>query len=655
MKYLCAALAVFAWLGCVAAAEPKRPVLVTGEVIALNSQPILVPVSNGSPTLLRNFVAEGTAVKRGDLVLRIDAANDGMSISQQEAELEQAQTKAQRETSDLAVKSVEAHKELLAAEAAVKKARVDAALPRNLVPAIDFDRYQGELLRTQRELEVKQQALANARAAVERRRADADLEAKKLRFNVQFSKSLELAAEVYAERDGVIVHTYSDWRSERFDEGTSAHPGTTVGYVVGSGRMQVRAWALEADRSFLAPDQQVRLSFDALPQLSLIGTVERIANAPQARAAWGNGRYFQVDIALPADAEARLVPGMSALVEPLTEPVSTSLAVEQRSAVLQLEGEIASRSAIPISPPRIPEVWQFNLVSLPPEGTRVQAGQPIATFDVADLRPKLDSKQSLLKEKLRALEKLELDHREGTRAADIDVAEANSNLEKAQRKVSQPSDQIRRIDYDKLVIEHALAQELAQVAMQHRGARAQARAAERAELDAAIARLKLEITQIEESIASLAVTAKQPGMVLYRLQFNGEKFAIGNQVFRGISVATLADPQQLLVRATVPEAQAAAVRVGQRARINVPGANVALGARVSALGHIYHIKSRAQPVIVRDVELAFDVMPKGVKPGAAVQIALTPSQSIPSQPLPRPPLPGRKITAARTSGIASAP
>lgn len=654
MKHLGAAIGLLAWLGCAAAAEPNRPVLVTGEVIALSSQPILVPVSNGSPTLLRNFVPEGATVKRGELVLRIDAANDGMSISQQESELEQARTKAQREWSELAVKAADAEKEWRIAESTVKKARVDAALPRNLVAAIDYDRYQGELLRAQRDLEVKQQALANAQAAVARRRADAELEARKLLFNVQFSKSLVAAAEVHAERDGVLVHTYSDWRSERFDEGTSAHPGTTVGYVVGSGRMQVRAWALEADRPFLAPQQQVRLSFDALPALTLTGTIERIANAPQARAAWGNGRYFQVDIALPVQAEAQLVPGMSALVEPLTAAAPAAArapaARAPSNAPLQLEGEIASRSAIAISPPRVPEVWQFNLVSLPPEGTLVQAGQPVAVFDVADLRPKLDSAQSLLKEKLRALEKLELDHREAQRAADIDVAEANSNLEKAQRKVSQPKDQIRRIDYDKLVIDQELATELARLALRHRDARAQHRAAERAELDAAIARLKMDIAQLRESIASLTVTAERPGMLLYRLQFNGEKFAVGNQVFRGISVATLADPQQLLVRATVPEAQAAAVHVGQRARINVPGANVALGARVSALGRIYHIKSRAQPVIVRDVELQFEVMPKGLKPGAAVQIALLPGGSLASRPTP-----ARQAAAARRNALASAP
>jgi hypothetical protein len=94
-------------------------------------------------------------------------------------------------------------------------------------------------------------------------------------------------------------------------------------------------------------------------------------------------------------------------------------------------------------------------------------------------------------------------------------------------------------------------------------------------------------------------------------------------------VATLADPERLVVNATVPEAQSIAVRVGQRGRVNVPGANVALNARVKSLGRIFHIKSRTQPVIVRDVQLEFDAPPKGIKPGAAVQVTLLTADEAP--------------------------
>ncbi len=601
---------------------PTRPVLLTGEVIALDSQPIYVPPSNNAPVLLRNYVAEGTSVKKGDLVLRIEARESG-NLSQQEIELEQAKAKSRREVADLVVRAIEADKALLTAEAALKKARVDAAVPHEHVSALDFDRYKGELERAERDLELKKKAAANAQQAVARRRADGELEAKKLLFNLAYLKAQLAGAEVRATRDGVVVHGYSEWRGERCDEGTSVLPGSVAGYILGSGQMRVQAWALEADRPFLSENQSVRLGFDALPGKILPAKIERIALAPQTRTAWGSGRYFQLDIALPADHGAPLVPGMSVIVEPAGDgllPPSTSLAAPKE---LTLEGEIASRQSIAISPPEISEVWHYNLVQLAPEGATIQAGAPIATFSAPDLGPQLEARQSSLKEKLRSMEKMNLDHAEAAKAADIDVGQARSNAEKAARKTTQPKDQIRRIDYDKLVIERELTAQLAELALRQRDAAVNARDAERAALELDIARLRNSVADLSEGLRALTVKAPRAGLVLYRLQFNGEKFSVGNQVWMGISVATLADPDQLIVSATVPEAQATAVRVGQQARVNVPGANVALTARVKELGRTYHIKSRMQPVIVRDVQLEFDSVPKGVKPGAAVQVKLT--------------------------------
>jgi multidrug resistance efflux pump len=129
---------------------------------------------------------------------------------------------------------------------------------------------------------------------------------------------------------------------------------------------------------------------------------------------------------------------------------------------------------------------------------------------------------------------------------------------------------------------------------------------------------------LTEGQSRMTVKAPRDGMIVYRPQFNGEKFAVGGQVWMGLSVATLADQNQLIVQAKVPEVQSAGVTVGQLARVTVPGSNVDLSARVSSLGRTYHGKSRSQPVVVRDLELDFDSVPKGIKPGTAVQVTLLP-------------------------------
>jgi len=287
-----------------------------------------------------------------------------------------------------------------------------------------------------------------------------------------------------------------------------------------------------------------------------------------------------------------------------------------------VEGEIASRNTMPVAPPAIPFVWQYKLASLAPEGMMVEAGRPIAVFESDEVRNQLMMQQSTLRERERALEKLLLVQAEADRTGTLAQAEALSNAEKAERKASQPKELIRRVDYDKLVIERAEKAQLAKLMQRQYEAQRRAREAELTGLQAELAQLRTQIASLLKGQAALTVVAPHRGLVLYRSNFNGGKFSTGSQVWMGMSVATLADADQLCVDAKVPEAQAAGVQPGQAARVTVAGARQSLSARVSALGNAYHSKSAAQSGVVGDIQLQFDPPPKDLKPGAAVQVEL---------------------------------
>ncbi len=387
--------------------------------------------------------------------------------------------------------------------------------------------------------------------------------------------------------------------------------------------MRVQAWAAEADRSFISVKQTVRLGFDALPGKSLEGTITAIASAPTARAVWGSARYFKVDVALPPKHALPLVAGMSVLIEPIGATVAATVAPAVAEE-LKIEGEIATRGAISISPPTIPDTWQFQLVSLAPEGALVKKGQPLATLEANTVKTQLESRQAILKEKQSTLTKVRLDHAEGERAAELAVAEAQSNAERAKRKAMQPKELIRRIDYDKLVIERALGEQLAALAVRQRDAQMRARKAEIGALTTEVARQTGAIATLMKGKELMTIIAPRDGMMVYRTGFNGEKVAVGNQIWMGMSVASLADPKQMIVQAKVPEVQSEGVYVGQLARVTVQGSNVALNAKVVSLGRTFHGKSRSQPMVVRDLELEFDKQPSELKPGAAVQVSLLP-------------------------------
>ena len=623
MKRLVPLLALVA---VAATAANMRPVLITGEVEAVDSQTIFVPPSKASPIVLRNFLAEGTQVRKGDVVLRIESPG-ATNVDQLRLDRERARARTDSETATLEVAAIEAEKALVSAQAALDRAKVDAALPKQQITGLDYDRHQAELGRATRDLAIKQDSLRNARAAVARRKEDGALEVKKLQINEAFQLAQLAQSEVRAARDGVVVHGYSPFNGERMDEGATAWPGNAAGTVLGDGRMVVTAWVLEADRPHLRDGQAVSLRFDALPGVVVTGKLAGITSAPEAKPRWGLGRYFRARIALPDDHGLPLVGGMSVLVEPLA-PGAAAANIRQASAaapaVPAVEGEIASRRTMPVSPPTIPYIWQYKLAFLAPEGTMVQAGQPVAVFESTEVMNRLITLQGTLKERERALEKLQLDQAEADRAGVLAQAEAQSNADKAARKATMPKELIRRVDYDKLVIDRTEKAQLAKLMQAQYEAQRRARRAERAGLQSDVAQLRTQIAALVKGQAALTVVAPRRGLVLHRIGFNGDKFTIGSQVWMGLSVATLADPDQLAVNAQVPEAQAAGVQVGQAARVTVTGTRQSLAAHVTGLGRAFHGKSASQAAVVRHVQLEFDAPPKDVKPGAAVQVELLP-------------------------------
>lgn len=302
----------------VAACPAGAVIVLTGEVRSVDAQPIYTPRSNMSPVVIRYFVPEGQAVKKGDVVLRIDPGQAASQVQTLQAQIEQARAKADKELADLEVKALEAELAQAKADAKLADARVEAAIPAELISGLDHDRYQGELERAGEEATLKRHDALAAREAVKRRRTDAELEVHKLQVDLDYNIWSAGNAEVRAQRDGVVIHGFNNnWLGGRIDEGSSAMTGSEAGQVVSGGAMQVRAWVLEADRPGLHAGETVWLDFDALPGQRIGGHITTIAGAPTTRSEWGRGRYFQVDIEMDSATHSKgLLPGMSVRVTP---------------------------------------------------------------------------------------------------------------------------------------------------------------------------------------------------------------------------------------------------------------------------------------------------------------------------------------------------
>ena len=619
---------VLAALSLLLAPAAPAAVVLSGEVYAVDAQSIMTPPSESGQVVLRSFTAEGASIKAGDVVLRIDGGTAASSMRELKSQHTLARARADKETAELQVKAVDAERLLRVAEVTLEKARLDATIPAAHISKLDFDRYQGEATKNTREVEVKTAEWQSATAAVERRQADARLELTNLQTQIDYAQTQLSAAEVLALRDGVVVHGFDPWRGNRFDEGSSSFSGQRVGEIVdasGAPELGVRAWALDVDRAAIRVDQRVSIAFDALDGGSVPGVVKRISGAPQAKAEWGDGRYFEIElvVALPPAMKGGLRPGSSARVQ--LQEAGTTAGPARGGPVKRLDGEIVAFEYEAIGPPSISDQWVLGLTQLVADGTQVMPGQVVASFDGNEVARKLDEKRSSLNEKQSLLANLNLALGERQRAERIATAEQQAKLTKAERKATQPEELFAAMAYRKLVAERRLAQTEMTLVERREQMAARQRVAEREQLEAEIELLQAQVSELEKGMSELNVKATRAGVMLHLSNGQGEKFDVGAQVYRGQSVAQIPDMTRLGVRMQVPERDIGAVRGDQRVRVDVEGGAVpTLFGKVTEIGRIVRSRSRVKPVPVVDVRIEFEALPEGakLKPGQPVRVEL---------------------------------
>ena len=306
--------------------------------------------------------------------------------------------------------------------------------------------------------------------------------------------------------------------------------------------------------------------------------------------------------------------------------IATSLLLASLSlaaAELSFDGEIAARESAAISPPAIDDLWQLTLTQLAPDGTPVKKDQVVAAFDSSEVMRKLTEKQSALKEKETQRERLRLELAERVRTEALATAQAKSNAEKATRKADQPVDIVRRVDYQKLVIEREQAEKQLALATRRELAAAEQRKQEWRLVEAELTQLRGEVERSQKAMQELNVKAPRDGIILHQSNWQGEKFDVGSQVFRGQSVAQIPDVSTLIARVAVPETEIRRVSVGMQARVIVEGgAGQANEGKVSEIGRAVRSKSRSQLVPVVDAVVSFDPKGQALKPGQPVRVVL---------------------------------
>ncbi len=314
-------------------------------------------------------------------------------------------------------------------------------------------------------------------------------------------------------------------------------------------------------------------------------------------------------------------------VAPAAAPAATGPAIVTRGPferVLVLNGRLtAARSELL----KVPVVsgWRTTVKWLAGEGTSVAPGDAVAQLDASSPAGDLVEQENRIEEKKQQLVILEADRQRADLDATSKVLAAQLAFDEARFEAAVPAEVIGERAYQERQLALGKARAGSDEARR-------AQAAERARLDADLAKARLELETLRErqerargEVEAMTLRATTAGVVVHAEHpWFGRKVRVGENLQSTMTVVELPDPASLEIEAFVPESEAGDVRPGQPVtlRLDALPTRVLRGtvAEVAARGEQRPEWGRAFYFRARIALEALD--PAVMRPGMSVQCAV---------------------------------
>ena len=309
-------------VGSVLAAYPSQQyadLSASGYVVAQRRAAV---ASKGTGRLVELRVREGSVVKQGELIGRLDASDMEAALSAAQAGVAQSQAaKAQAEAAlgqsraELANAEVELKRlQDLAAQGFISPQAVDGAVRRVAV--------------ARSALGAQQAAIATAQAGIAQSQAQ-----------VRMQQVNQANTEIRAPFDGVVLVKNANVGDMITPFSSASGTSGAVVTMADMSTLEVEADVSESNVARIKPDQPVEITLDALPDLRFRGTVSRIVpTVDRAKATVMTKVRFET-------LDPRILPEMSAKVSFLTKPAT---AEDQQPVIAVNPKAIAQRDGKPV-------------------------------------------------------------------------------------------------------------------------------------------------------------------------------------------------------------------------------------------------------------------------------------------------------------------
>lgn len=265
---------------------------------------------------IEHLIDEGTNVKKGDYVARLDPSELQDRINELQTELQQRQSQYTQTKLDTALTLREARDQLINLNFAVEEKEL----------VVDQSQYEPPATIKQAEIELEKAKRAYQQATqnyqLQRQKAVAEMEEAAARLAEQqnetdFLMNLAQQFQIMAPEDGMVIYK-REWDGRKRSSGSMLNAwDPVVATLPDLSKMQSRTYVNEVDIRQVKAGQRVQIGLDAFPEKKLTGKVISVANVGEQRPN-SDAKVFQVNIEV-FESDTTLRPAMTTSNEIIAE------------------------------------------------------------------------------------------------------------------------------------------------------------------------------------------------------------------------------------------------------------------------------------------------------------------------------------------------
>lgn len=301
----------------VAALAQDQDMLFTGEVFSQRAQEIFVPLTNNWQARISMMLPEGTQVSPGDVVVEFDGAEVARQLEQQIESQRTDQAKTERDIAKLDKELTQVEFKLKQAEVTLELTTLKADIPKGLIGGLEYSENELAKEKAIKEVDNATQQLSGKRQQIEERQRQAVLDKQKGDNQFELWSEMQQSFVILAAQPGFIIYGKHPWNRTKFQEGDTVRTSFRVAQIADTSELAIHVWINSIDRPRVKTGTAVNIFLDALPGVEIGGRLESISDSGAKRPEWGSALYYEAVVVFESAQLPGLLPGMSALVEPL--------------------------------------------------------------------------------------------------------------------------------------------------------------------------------------------------------------------------------------------------------------------------------------------------------------------------------------------------